>query len=681
MSLFYLPRAQGFDTNGLLMSGAKLNFYSAGTSSPKNTYSDSDLTTANANPVVANASGLFGPIYLGAGGYKVVLTDADDVELWSQDEVSLDLSAVTYNQGGTGAVDRTAESKLREYPTPEDYGATGDGVADDTAEIQAAIDANSVVKCVPGSTYLISSTITIPANRVLDLTGCTVSFTAAIYAFTADGSNITIRGGKIAGPAGTYTAGQGGIDFTGTVNGPAVAPTNLENIIIEDVWIDRVGDYGIKVWYCDQVRVINVRMTNIGYFGLSFLSSSNCYAHNVSVDTVAGAAATSYNAYGIACSSVDNADTVRYPACTEITVNSCYVLNIPEWHGIMAKGGNFIRFTNNSVVNCMRGILFSYSGATGQIPTSDSVISHNVIMNYFAITDNSGGLSKQQEGIWDIGYSTSVQNTRNQIEHNTLYKHGGADADSGAVFIEYAKNGVVAHNSIVEPYRSGIVVTQGVDNYVIDNNTIVDPHGGGTGATPAQGGDTQFGLWFRDSDFDNITVSNNAFIVRDATIDTYVMSLGVYIPDTASKSIHFMGNRFDGLTTNIDIAGDATGLTGELYAAFTGTLTGYASPPTGSVKASVSGNLVTLHIPAISGTSNAAGLTMTGLPAWTTPQTDRVCYMAGTENSGAVLIVATINSGSATITFGHSTANNTTFTASGTKGVIASTITYSLKDN
>jgi hypothetical protein len=69
-------------------SGWLLNFYLTGTTTRKDTFSDNALTSANANPVVADSAGRFGNLFLESGTYKVILTDAAAVQIWSADPVA-----------------------------------------------------------------------------------------------------------------------------------------------------------------------------------------------------------------------------------------------------------------------------------------------------------------------------------------------------------------------------------------------------------------------------------------------------------------------------------------------------------------------------------------------------------------------------------------------------------------
>lgn len=75
------------DTNGNPVSGAKIHTYIAGTSTPLTTYSDAALSVANANPVVCDSAGR-AVIYLQNQAYKVIVADASDVTLYTQDNVN-----------------------------------------------------------------------------------------------------------------------------------------------------------------------------------------------------------------------------------------------------------------------------------------------------------------------------------------------------------------------------------------------------------------------------------------------------------------------------------------------------------------------------------------------------------------------------------------------------------------
>src|SRR5215510_11570852 len=81
-------KPQFSDAAGDPVASGKLYSFIAGTTTPQPTYSDVDLTIANANPILLNAAGESPTsIYLLPTGYKVRLDDANDVTLWTVDDV------------------------------------------------------------------------------------------------------------------------------------------------------------------------------------------------------------------------------------------------------------------------------------------------------------------------------------------------------------------------------------------------------------------------------------------------------------------------------------------------------------------------------------------------------------------------------------------------------------------
>lgn len=88
------PKFTAFDNNGLIVASAKLCTYSAGTTTPLSTYSDSALQIANTNPVIMDIAGR-ATVYLSATSYKFTLltagtdlTCSTGTQLWSQDNIS-----------------------------------------------------------------------------------------------------------------------------------------------------------------------------------------------------------------------------------------------------------------------------------------------------------------------------------------------------------------------------------------------------------------------------------------------------------------------------------------------------------------------------------------------------------------------------------------------------------------
>ncbi len=170
------PKLQFFQASGSPLSGGKLYTYAAGTTTPLATYTSSSGGTANANPVVLNSRGE-ASVWLGDAKYKFKLTDSANVEVWTVDNLdgstlvtaaalaaSTGSSLVGYAPTGTGAVATTVQNKLRQFVTPFDFGAVGNGSTNDRAALKAALESGHPVDGC-GYTYAIDGSCT-PTSMV-----------------------------------------------------------------------------------------------------------------------------------------------------------------------------------------------------------------------------------------------------------------------------------------------------------------------------------------------------------------------------------------------------------------------------------------------------------------------------------------------------------------------------------
>lgn len=173
-----LPRWLFVDANGNPRVGAKLYTSETGTSTPKPTYSDAGLTVPNANPMISDADGYFSDIFLASGAYRFRLTTSADAQIWQADNIEGGSTALPLTGGVmTGFITLHADptqplhAVTKQYVdnkipvSVKDYGAVGNGSTDDTAAVQAAVDAviagNGGSLFFPRGAYLTTSTIVV----------------------------------------------------------------------------------------------------------------------------------------------------------------------------------------------------------------------------------------------------------------------------------------------------------------------------------------------------------------------------------------------------------------------------------------------------------------------------------------------------------------------------------------
>lgn len=311
LSLLAGAGAQFFNSSGTPLSGGKIYTYYAGTTTPLATYTTVNGNVNHTNPIILDSAGRVpsgGEIWLQNGiGYKFILADSNDVVIGTYDNIpssaqapaANDADSIYYEQGytvnagsfvpgktyrikslgntnftligaaanivglhfiatGVGAGTGTAEQsqsveyKLQQTVSVKDFGAVGDGVTDDTAAIQAAIDASARVY-LPAGNYKVK-TLNLRRRNPTDPLGMSGTI---LY---GDGPNE--NGTIITGTAGfdairawgaTPPAFDGSCQFEISnlcLFGPSNTQTGLDmyaciDCLIENVWIEG-WNYGIK---------------------------------------------------------------------------------------------------------------------------------------------------------------------------------------------------------------------------------------------------------------------------------------------------------------------------------------------------------------------------------------------------------------------------------------------------
>ena len=496
---------QFFDNNGNVLFGGKIYTYAAGTTTPATTYTSNTGLTANANPIVLDSAGrLPNQVWLTEGAsYKFVLNTSADVTLGTFDNVpgvndfgaftasggaaligatdgagganwttvqgfinriisSAGSAYVGFIQAGANAAVRTAQDKMRDRITPEDFGAVGNGSADDTAPFLNALIAaqGKVLKLTGGKIYFLQTWTAYDAALAVTIqgNGATILGPVTPVNFITPAANVNIDSvtfdrwtavlKRLKAQGGTIT------QFFFTRN--KVLNCTNANIDIEcpisNYWItdnlfkDSTGGYAIKIGqntYADQDDYYEGVVSRNNFFNLSASGSTSCaamliYGREVTIEgnIINGVQGASGEAWGIYTK-------IRFATIRGNIIRNIFSTSSPDIVGINVKGtprslttspqGYNVICSGNQIFNVGVSTL---TGSCIRIQTDDVLCTDNLCEDpglAGIATDDSAGSFDQiiaNNKIWfssnasKIGIDVSCNGARIAVRGNDVRNAG-----------------------------------------------------------------------------------------------------------------------------------------------------------------------------------------------------------------------------------------------------------------
>jgi hypothetical protein len=477
MTEIVTPFAQFFDTSGKPLANGAIYIGIANLDAQTNpiaVYWDEALTIPASQPIrTLNGypawNGAPARLYANAASYSITVRNAQNRLMYSAADVTsasllLDFQATLASQSGsslvgfinngTGAVARTAQDKMRDTVSVDDYGAVGDGIANDTVAIQSAINAaNGRAVVFSASTYL-----------------CSELFLVSNLTLIGSGSENTI------------------IKSNGTNVGAFIFGNGVNNVTVENLQID----------FADIASV--AATSAIGFFNSNFVKIRNCKI--VKFNKVAIAInSTRYfwieNNY-IERATADTQGVNQSMLATETgaqTTQYGWIKNNTCVNAGTIWQGSSLWIENNRILNWRYGAgigiaqtsstAFNYlinNRISGSFAGQDSdVLTLKGIENFGAFTTIAGNVinGASGPGIFNCGRNAMI--FANQCYDNNTFT---AETPSGGIVLGYVDASYNASSSLVYgnncfdnlgaggTQQYGILIAANIGNLSIANNTL-----------------------------------------------------------------------------------------------------------------------------------------------------------------------------------------------------------------
>jgi hypothetical protein len=465
MSGSLIPNAkqQFLDANGNPLAGGFVYYYIPSTTTFKNTYQNAALTILNSNPIILDSAGEC--IAYGSGTYRQIVTDVNGNLIWDQPTTSLpnDALNISYLPPFTNSVTETVSAKLSESVSVKDFGAVGNGSADDTTAIQNAINASygNTLFFPPGN-YLISSALSITAPICIQANAGSIQgsvlYGARIFTNTA---GINLLNINYSGSGGNLT---GGGSITGLrLDGNSNAAIGLN---ITGLNTTKINFYSLNIANCTNIGLYINANHSYRFFGCQFV------ANGITSDTVNNAGVYVYQG-----------NCVNFFGCASEVNRGCGVIfnqgyaNI--WDGGTIEGNHYhgVYALNLAQQTAITNIDFEENNQLNNANIYDVYLSQNA-NSYFDVSNNNFALNTRiANKIYNNGSANYFSNNRAYNGYALL-----AGSGTGGVYIGTILNPntsiniygkVINSNSSGFSYTSPAVPATGVYTSFVNFDTRV----------------------------------------------------------------------------------------------------------------------------------------------------------------------------------------------------------------
>jgi hypothetical protein len=440
--VFYDRDGQPLDNGNIYIGVANLD----PVTNPLQVYYDETLTITASQPLITSGgyvyrNGTPTQLYVNANDFSITVNDSKNLFVYSFPEatgIGVGAATIEYQPPFTGAVTSgyTVQDKLSQTVSVIDFGAVGDGVADDTAAIQAA----------EAAAFAIGAVLEFPAGIYLQdgprTFRCSISGYGATIKNIIGSEQQSLFSGLVRFDAETdlFVAGLtvDGNDYSNGFN----AQSNSSRITYSDCTAINCIIAGFNAYYCSEISYINCKAINIKYDAVGLDAADGFYAGACLDMSYLNCSAENFERIGFV-SDVGG-------------VSQCFR---PRYVSCLAKNGN----------NCDLS-LAQYNAGFWMEQTNGAVIDDCTVLD---IGGNAGQTSGRVIGI----VIAAVGDTE---DHISVLSNTTIGDSTGTLPVGISINGsansatVIVNNVRVNNYNVGISVLRGIDTAIIDNVTLTD---------------------------------------------------------------------------------------------------------------------------------------------------------------------------------------------------------------